>query len=98
MTTIVTAVIGLISATLSSGLTYAFTREKNRAETVAVELENAQEVIEMWKDLIKEQSAKINKLETQVKDLQEALKKMKEEYADKCNSCVYKLNYEKDKK
>ncbi len=95
MTAIITAIIGLVSATLSGGLTYIFTREKNKAETVSIELENAQEVIEMWKDLFKEQSEKITKLETQVKDLQKALRNLKNEYANKCNSCVYKLNFNK---
>ena len=98
MTPVIVAIVGFVSAAVSSFLTFLFGRRKNRAETISVELQNAQEVIKIWRELSKEQDKRIEELEAQLEELRSLVDQLKDEYREKCDTCEYKLSFLKKTK
>lgn len=94
MTPVITAIITFVSSVLTGGITFFFARRKNRAQAVAMELDNAKEVIGIWRELSKEQDKKIEELEGEVKALRKALDELGSKYREQCVSCIYRLAYE----
>jgi hypothetical protein len=92
-TTIIIALFSLFTALGSSFITFLFTKKKNKAETLSVELDNARKVIEIWRELSEEQSERIKVLEIRIDDLQNDMETIKSAHEEQCNSCNYKKFY-----
>ncbi len=89
-TALIISIVGLISAIGSSFLTFLFARRKNKAEALSLELENAQKVISIWRELSKE-------LEIRIDDLQNDLQTLEANYKEQCDMCEYKQAFFKNK-
>jgi peptidoglycan hydrolase CwlO-like protein len=91
MNDITVAAFSFLSALLSSATTYIFTRRKNRADAGNRELDNVDKAISIWRALAQDLEKKIEKLEQQMKEMEENNKK-------KCDSCKYRKHYLESKK
>jgi cell division protein FtsB len=90
MTELIIALIGLLTtvgAWLVSG-------RKNKAETLAVELQNVQQVVKLWKDLTDELTRKVTALEKEIVKLRKELEDIERANQKKCETCKYKKAYE----
>jgi hypothetical protein len=108
---IMLALIAIAGTGAGSVLTYFLTRKKSNAETLSLELGNAQKVITIWRELSEEQSEKISKqeelilkqseqikkLEMRIDDLIGDMKLLRENHDTLCKSCVYKQFYNENK-
>lgn len=90
MTEIIIALIGLsttVGAWLVSG-------RRNRAEALALELQNVQRVVKLWRDLTDELTRKVLALEGEIVKLRKELEDIERANQKKCDTCKYKKAYE----
>jgi len=95
------SVFAIVLAIISSGAlgsiaTILFARRKTKAETSSIEIDNAQKVINIWKDLSEELNQQVKTLEVKVDDMQNDIKVMEQKYKEQCDNCEYKKAYYKD--
>ncbi len=95
---VIIVLVGLFSTMFGSITTYAYSRRKNRAETLGIELDNANKVIAIWRELSEEQAKKVDELEIKVGELQTELKALVRLYEAQCNNCSYKKYYNDNNK
>lgn len=89
---IVTAAVGVASATLSSYFTYLFTKEKYNAEVDSALISNMKDALEFYKNLADDNSQRLEvllerntQLENEVRGLKHQLNKFIASYAEKEN-------------
>lgn len=95
---VIIVLIGLCSTAFGSLITYLISRRKNKAETLGIELDNANKVIAIWRELSTEQNKSIKELELRVDDLQNDIKVIEAKYKAQCDDCEYKKMYLKIEK
>jgi len=99
MTSLITIIIAIVgSGTFGSLLTLFLTKKKRKAETLGIELDNANKVIKIWRELSEEQAAKIDHLEEKVSELITDIEAIKRLYEAQCNNCTYRKAYEEQQK
>jgi predicted RNase H-like nuclease (RuvC/YqgF family) len=94
MTELIIAIIGLFTTIIGSFITWLVSRRKNNAEVNALELQNAQQVVNLWKDLYDELNKKVIGLEEEIAKLREELENIEKTSQKKCEACKYKKAYE----
>ncbi len=94
---ILALLIGLASTAFGSVLTLLISKRKNKAETLGIELDNANKVISIWRELSEEQICKVQVLEIKINELVKALRELEDKYEKQCDECSYKKFYN-DKK
>jgi predicted RNase H-like nuclease (RuvC/YqgF family) len=94
MTELLIAIIGLFTTIIGSFITWLVSRRKNNAEVNALELQNAQQVVKLWKDLYDELNKKVIGLEEEIAKLREELENIEKTNQKKCDTCKYKKAYE----
>ncbi len=111
MTPVIVAIVGLVGSVVTGVVSFLFGRRKNRAETISMELKNAQEVINIWRELskeqdrrleeqegkLKEQGQQINEQNAKIEELQDVLEKLGNKYAQQCETCQYKIAFMNNK-
>jgi hypothetical protein len=86
----------ITSGSLSSFITLVISRRKNNADTTSVELDNAQKVISIWKDLSDELNQQVKSLQIEVDNMKNGMKVLELKYKEQCETCEYKTNLKKE--
>jgi hypothetical protein len=93
MSIIIAILLALISTGGGSTLTYFLARRKTKAETLSIELDNANKVIKIWQELNAELKNQIKDLELKVDDMRNDMKVLELKYRDQCDKCDYKKKH-----
>jgi len=93
-------ILPILTALFGGGISYFFTRKKNRAETRSIEIENILKAVDIYSKVIEEQDMRIKEQDERIKQLNDELKilkseirELKKEFKDQCNNCWYKKEY-----
>jgi chromosome segregation ATPase len=97
-----TLIVPLCSIFFTWVLTYIITKRKQKMDTFAVEIANAEKLIGIWRSLsetqskeIEENQAEIKELKLQVISLREDITKLEGKYTEQCEVCTYRTAYAK---
>jgi predicted RNase H-like nuclease (RuvC/YqgF family) len=94
MTELVIAFIGFFSTISGSVIVWFVSRRKNKVEVNAMELQNAQQVVKLWKDLYDELNRKVVAMEREIASLRKEMGDIERTSQKKCETCKYKRAYE----